>query len=267
MKSADFPVLGVATAAYHTVGDEIDGQAILSGLRTITVDDMLVSGVAIHDLDAAMLHYDVRSHYSSEIGRALAETEDRQRLQMAVLAARTTAPAITGFPGGGVITEASANAFDNADTFLQALFDAKTTLLEKNVPEDEIVAFLPHRRIQQLVFNGRAIHRDYGGQGGSITDGKLHRIDGLDVVGTNRVPSTNVTNGSLLAGTGNKYAGNFTKTAGLVTHKSCIGTVQLLGLSVESDREVRRKSDFMVASFAKGMGVLRPEAAVEIARF
>ena len=89
----------------------------------------------------------------------------------------------------------------------------------------------------------------------------------MELVKTNNLPSTNVTASSVAAGTGDKYVGDFSKTEALVMHKSAIGTVQLMDLSTRMDYDPRRLGTQVVSKYAVGHGVLRPEAAVELARF
>ena len=50
-------------------------------------------------------------------------------------------------------------------------------------------------------------------------------------------------------------------------HKSAVGTVKLLELATESDYDVRRQGTLVVAKYAVGHGVLRPESAIELALF
>ena len=42
-----------------------------------------------------------------------------------------------------------------------------------------------------------------------------------------------------------------------------VGTVELIGVGMEMERDTRRQEDFMVARMAVGHGTLRPECAVE----
>lgn len=49
-------------------------------------------------------------------------------------------------------------------------------------------------------------------------------------------------------------------------HKSAVGTVKLMDLSTRMDYDPRRLGHQIVSKFAVGHGVLRPEAAVELAR-
>ena len=263
-KSAEFHVMGDAQVEYHVPGNEILGSQILHGQRIININGLLISHVFIPNIDEAMASYDVRGPYSTEMGNKLANTWDKHVLQVGVLAARTATPAVTGGPVGSVITELAANDFDDADKLVQALSDAKTKLLEKDVPEDEIVAYLPYARIHKLVTNGKAINRDFGGNG-SIATGKITEVMGIELVGTNNMPTANVVAGSVLGGDLNGYVGNFTKTKGLVMHRSAVGTVKLLDLAVESQYDIRRQGTLVVAKYAVGHGVLRPESAIELA--
>ncbi len=50
-KSAQFPVVGRNSAAYHTPGAEIVGTQQLHNERVITIDDLLVSSVFISNLE------------------------------------------------------------------------------------------------------------------------------------------------------------------------------------------------------------------------
>ena len=43
-----------------------------------------------------------------------------------------------------------------------------------------------------------------------------------------------------------------------------MGTVKLMDLAVESEYDIERQGTLMVAKYAAGHGVLRPEAAVQI---
>ena len=66
-KSAQFPLVGLASAEYHTAGAEINGTAIKHAERVITIDDLLISHAFISNIDEAKNHYDVRSIYSQEL--------------------------------------------------------------------------------------------------------------------------------------------------------------------------------------------------------
>ena len=261
-KSASFPVMGRAAAAYHTPGNEIDATPIAHAEKVITIDELLVSAVSIASIDEAMNHYDVRSHYSSEVGRVLADQWDRHVLQQGVLAARTTTPVLSGFPGGGSLQESTAGDFDDPNKLLAALFDARTMFGEKNVPMADLTFYTTFDRYHKLM-QSNVIHRDFGGTG-SLASATVGPIAGLTVIPTNRLPSATVSNGSVAAGTGNKYAGDFSNVKGLILHKSAVGTVKLLDIAVESEWLIRNQAWFTVSKYAVGHGVLREEGAIEL---
>ena len=80
-KSATFPVMGRVGASYHTAGAEITGADINHNEKVITINDLLISSVFLSNIEEAKNHWDVRSAYSQEIGRALAFTKDKHILQ------------------------------------------------------------------------------------------------------------------------------------------------------------------------------------------
>jgi hypothetical protein len=47
-------------------------------------------------------------------------------------------------------------------------------------------------------------------------------------------------------------------------HKSAIGTVKLMDLAVESEYSMSKQATLMLAKYAMGHGILRPEAAVSV---
>jgi len=256
-RSAQFPATWRNTAAYHTPGVELVGSVINANERVISIDDLLVSTVFLANIDEAMSHYDVRSEYSKQCGAALARTMDRNILQVGYLTARATANVTGGFGGGSVV---AATALTNADVLVGAIFDSAQLLDEKDVPEGDRSVFLRPDQYYNLVnSSSKLIHTDYtDGANGSVATGKVLRVAGMEIFKTNNLPTTNITTGPTA------YQGNFTQSAALVIHKSAVGTVKLIDLSVESDYLVQNQGTLVVAKLAVGHGILRPESAVEI---
>ena len=87
-KSASFPITGRFSSRYHRPGDWITGQGNkgMIGEKIITIDDLIIADASLYDLDEAKLHWDVRSIYSKELGRALSRAYD-QRLVRTLLTA------------------------------------------------------------------------------------------------------------------------------------------------------------------------------------
>ena len=262
-KSAQFPILGKINAEYHTPGKEITGLTLPASERVITIDDLLISHAFIANIDEAMNHYDVRSPYSQELGRALAYTHDRHILQLAVKAARDISPVATE-AGGGKVADAAMLTDTTAEKLVAALFAAAQKLDEKAIPEDDRFAFLNPAAYYLLAQNTKIMNRYWGGEG-EYAGAKVLRVAGLNVIKTIHAPfGQNIATG-VQAGTDSKYAVNAATTVGVVMHKAAVGTVKLMDMAMESQYDIRRQGTLMVAKYAMGHGVLRPAAAVELA--
>jgi hypothetical protein len=256
-KSAQFPAMGKGGADYHTPGALITGTAVPHAEMVITIDDLLVAPRFIANIDEAMNHYDVRSEYSRDVGRALARRYDDNVARTLILTARS-ATRVAGGNGGTLIT--SANSRTSAPALITAVKDAVVALDQKDVPADERSTFLTPAQYYMLVESGdKAISTDFNpGGNGSVAEGKVFRLFGTELVKTNHLPMSNVTTGPT------KYQGNFANTAAIVAHKSAAGTVELMGLAVEMEYKIEYQGTLLVARYAVGHGALRPESAVEI---
>ena len=253
-KSAQFPAVGTITAAYHTPGTELVGTAVLANERVIVIDDLLVAQAFIANIDEAKNHYDVRSIYSDETGKVLAETMDSNIAQVGVLAARSAA-LITGQNGGTALIAATAGT--DSTVLAANLFTAAQTLDQKNITSSDRNVFLRPAQYYLLAQNTTMINQWYGGSG-AISDGTILRVAGIEVVKTNALPSTIIATGPAA------YQGTFTTTVGLVMQKQAVGTVKLMDLATESEYDIRRQGTLMVAKYAVGHGILRGDCAIEI---
>ena len=300
-KSAQFPVTGIASANYHTPGENIaeEGGAsskYLSDIkkteRVITIDDMLVASTFLANIDDMKNHYDIRSVYANELGKALAKRFDEALAKVFIAAARSDAN-LSGRPAGGIL-DVSANVMgdgsdsgddtDNTDPtgaeLVAALFTAAQKLDENDVPSDGRFCVLRPQEYYKLITGGAgalaistsAVNKDVGGVG-SIASGSIPQVAGITIYKSNHIPSTDlsaVSTGDGLAandvfGTnGVGYNGNFTNTLGIVSHSAAVGTVKLLDLATESEYQIERQGTLFVAKYAMGHGILRPECAIEL---
>ena len=211
----------------------------------------------VANIEEAKNHYDVRSIYSTEMGRSLAKTYDQNVLQTAVLAARSSGESgISEAPGGSQLLNDSYK--DDGTALASGMFKARQTLDEKDVPEEDTVCIFRPAQYYLIIQNTDSINKDWGGQG-SYADGEVVKIAGVPVIKSNNLPKTNITSGNT------KYQGDFSTTAGLVMHRMAAGTVKLLDLAIESEYQVSRQGTLMVGKYAVGHGKLRPECAVELA--
>ena len=260
-KSAQFPATGTLAAAYHTPGAEIVGTAVNHNEVVISIDDLLIAHAFVAQIDEAMNHYDVRGIYSQEAGQALATQMDKHVLQQGYIAAASAAT-ITGGNGGTQITDADANT--NGSSLAGSLFDIAQNMDEKNVPMDPRFVFLKPAQYYLLVETTDVINRDWGGRG-AYSEGKVFRVGGLNVVSSNNLPNGSNINSAPGHGDGDsRHAVNATNYVGLAWHPSAVGTVKLVGLATEMGYDIRRQGTLVVAKYAMGHGVLRPEAAALI---
>lgn len=267
-KSAQFPATWKAVAKYHIPGAEIPGQVINGSERIINIDAVLYADAFVADIDELLNHYDVRSEYKKQLGYAIANTADKFLLQLMVLAARASATVSGGYGG----TELSNVDYDTSpNTLATGLFDAATALDEKDVPDDGLrTAFFKPEQYHMLVQSDRAVNRDWNAQesNGSYKNGKVMEICGIQCVKTNHLPTTDLSaiTTPLVSSvnTNNTYEGNFSDIMGVVTHKSAVGTVKLMDLRASADYDPRRLGTLLVAKWAVGHGILRPEASVSL---
>ena len=297
-KSAQFPVTGVATAAYHTPGENIadGGNSYLSDIKkaekVINIDKMLLASTFLANIDDVKNHYDIRSVYANELGKALAVRFDTA-IAKTFLASARSASAISGGKVGGVL-DVSANAMgaigdvDGTTTdptgaqLIAALFTAAQKLDENDVPEDGRFCVLRPKEYYKLitggsgslVINSSGVNKDVGGEG-SLATGNIPMVAGISIYKSNHIPSTDLSSGTgtnsgdagsdndLFAAT-DGYDAVFTNTLGVVAHSSAVGTVKLLDLATESEYQIERQGTLFVAKYAMGHGVLRPECAIEL---
>lgn len=253
-KSAQFPATWKVNASYHTAGAEIVGQTSNVNERVISIDDLLIADVFIPVIDEAKNHYEYRSEYSTQAGRALARKFDTNSQQVGVLAARASAT-VTGGNGGTQLT--NAGYATTGSTIAAGIFSSAQTLDEKDVPEDMRVAILRPAQYYLVAQTTDVINRDWGGAG-VYAEGSVLKVAGVEIVKSNHLPSTNVASGP------SAYQGDFSNTQALVMQKGAIGTVKLLDLGVEMEYDMRRQGTLIVAKYALGHGILRPECAVEM---
>lgn len=284
-KTAQFPVTGIADAAYHTVGEDIvDGSngylsTIKHAERTINIDDVLIASTFIANIDELKNHYDVRSIYAKELGKALAKRFDIATMKTLFAAAGGTSPI-----GGNGGTEVSGATTTTAAGLVDALYAVARSLDEKDAPEDGRFAILtPEQYYTLLTADNVAINRDNGGVG-NVAEGSIARVAGINLFKSNHLSdvialgdaSADATadgssNNDVFGASGAGYNGDFSALTGtgsakgfLAGTKESIGTVKLLDLATESEYQIQRQGTLFVAKYAMGHGVLRPECAVKV---
>jgi len=324
-KSASFPVTGVASATYHTPGESVlsQGAAVTGGFantissitpvnntiavegtvtaskylsrfahneRVVFIDDILVSTAFIADIDEMKNHYDVRSVYSTEIGRQLAYTADKNLMRTVVAGARrqttdrfgTAVGTDTTYFGAVVPTGALLTSVPTTSSLLAGFAAVAQKMDQKNVPNDDRFCVLtPAMYYLLLGGNHDAINRDWAPDNGSLATGQIASAYGIKILKSNNLPSAVETSTSESALHGNAgvknnvatgantgtlgYSGlDYSTTVGICFQREAVATVKLLDLSLETDYITERMGTLMLAKYAMGHNVLREECCYEL---
>ena len=298
-KSATFPVTGIADSSYHTVGESIveNGTSYLSDIgkteKQIFIDDMLISSTFLANVDELKNHYDIRSIYAAELGKALAKRFDIATMKT-LWAATGTSANLTNAGG----TRLSGSDLTTTSDIIDALFAIATQLDENDAPSEGRFAIVTPKTYYQLLtsdnnaINNVAVSSEYG-NGGNVATGSIPMVAGIRLVKSNHLKdiadlgdqssstsgdgSSAVKNDVTGSGSGSGYESDFSTlkddnstssdatddTYGILAGtKEAIGTVKLLDLATESEYQIERQGTLFVAKYMMGHGVLRPECAV-----
>jgi hypothetical protein len=279
-KSAQFPKTWKVSAGYHVAGQEMLGQDTDETERVITIDGLLVSHIGIYDLDEAMAHFDVRSRYTDELGRAIARVLDTNVMRTIIKTARADsslsgASSTSPFPDGQAILSAALSgtlaATGAGSQWWEAARQMRIGAGEDNIPDgDPLWIAVPYDTFDSIKYAQVAdtatnafifADRDltFGGQGGVGVTSSL-MTDGITFLRTNLLPQADDSANSDVKA---KYRADFSTTLGCGWHRDGVGTVKLIGMGIEMTRDVRRQEDFIVAKIAVGHGPVRNEGTWE----
>ncbi len=288
-KSAQFPATGIAEAKYHTAGENIVDSdnnylsAIKHAERVISIDDVLISSTFIANIDELKNHYDVRSIYAKELGKALAKRFDIATMKTLAAAARSGAT-VSGGESGTILgsgTSLFSGAAATAGELIDALYAVAESLDSKDVSDEGRYAILSPADYYTLITADSsavqlspASNRDVGGVG-NIATGTISQVAGINLYKSNHLSSIAVAeadqdqnddgvNNDVFGANGTGYNADLSDVKILAGTKDAIGTVKLLDLATESEYQIQRQGTLFVAKYAMGHGVLRPECAVEV---
>ena len=294
-KTAQFPVVGTASAAYHTPGESLlttdDGSGATKYLsrikhseRTISIDGVLVSSAFMADIDEAKNHFDVRSAYTTQIGRELAYHADRALIRTVIAGARADVDRFGGTDAkflGAQVNTTGDNTTYTADELVEAFAEVAQKMDEASVPSEGRYMILNPAHYYLLVKSGNnAINTDFGGMG-SIATGEVAQVSGIRVMKSNHIPTGTDAAGSIFKSslinndvyddhdsTGTVGAGYSAtaayNTVGIAFQSEAVGTVKLMDLAVESEYQMDRLGTLMLAKYAMGHGILREECCFEV---
>lgn len=282
-KSASFPMIYKAGSRYHTVGTEILGQKIMHAEKNITLDDKLISDVFIADIDEAMNHYEYRSQYSSELGQALAETYDKNIARNLILAARGSHTFEAGYDDGSTLV--NAGYANDANILYQAILDGQQVMEEKDVAIGRTPVYLALKPAQWYLLqkSDRLKNKDYSASADTSRKNET-MVEDVTVIRSNAYPwgedhtvynAGSNTDGLIdhptdpnaiaSADLPSKYRLDMANTVGCLWTPDAVGTIQLMGMSVQVDEQIHRQGTLTLGRLAVGHGPLRNQCSVELA--
>lgn len=286
-KSAAFPITGIASTAYHSAGDSVygtdDGQTstYLSNIKgkeiEIFVDDPVVSGVFIPEIDRLMNYFDERSVYTAEVGSALAEGMD-QNILATLLASAYKDPAdvnptdVTNMP---VADKRDTISSETGALIAGRIFDIAEIFDTYNIPKMGRTVVLKPSAYHKLASVEALVHRDYtSGTAGDTNKRVIMQVAGFDIVMSNAFKSADL---SAVAapgvrndpwgdgvGGGIGYNMNWTKQLGVAFVPDAMATVRLKEIGVDAEHSVERRGDLILSDYIAGHGTLRPDCAAQI---
>lgn len=267
-KSASFPVMGRAKAAYLGAGKSLDEirEAIPHNEKIIGIDGLLTSDQMVTDIYEAMSHFDVRNEYSKQMGEALAMSADGAILAEIAKLAIDTKENITGL-GKGVILDKKLAASDMGITeaegkmIVQMLLELKAKFSNQYVPATERYVYMKPEGVAALVASWNAINRDFGAVG-TLVDGNITKLAGFNIIEVPHLTAGGADGTHVLgSGTAHDFPSTYkNKCIFVAAHHTAVGTVKLKDLAVETGRRIEYQATQLVAKYAMGHGGLRPEA-------
>lgn len=295
--SWEFPVTGtVLLNPSWDAGEELGGGSSTSTTFKVNLDNRpMAAHFETDNVDALVTQWDYRSELARQAGQTLANTRDRQ-IAVALLAACAVDPLVNdprgslNFPAPVEVSNSAASAVDEtaALNILKAIEDYFVHMQENDFPINNVYCVVTPKVFQTI--RGLGITRaadlatltnqganftkypmfgggsDMGGLGGPLSMGMNTLTDSLEYMGcriikSNHLPTTNYGANAAANIGGTKYNidASTIKLHGMIFQPEAIAGLSLMGMKVDTVQDVRRNTQFTVASMMKGTGILRPE--------
>lgn len=259
-KSVTVPVVGTTDAQYIDAGVEMTGtNKVPINDTTIFIDKILESDIFVADDDELMAERTFRQEKASEMGKALAQIEDKQCFIQAVKSARGAAQ-VKGDVGGSIIEET--NMDSDSAVVAHAIFQAAKVIEEKNLPRSAFRCWVSPLTYFSLAENKDAINSLWKGLG-SYAEGEIIKIAGIRLEMTNNLPKGVLEN---MEGARNDYSGDFTNTVALIAHPKAVGIVRLMGVQTRVVNQPERNGALLIARQMQGVGDLFHKYSIELAK-
>jgi hypothetical protein len=291
--SWEFPVTGTINLnSSWDAGEELMGGTASSTTFKVNLDKRpMAAHFETDNVDALITQWDYRSELARQAGQTLANNRDKQ-LAVSILAA-CALPVLVSDPRGFATANlpvpkvVSANAASSCDEnaalkILKAIEDYFVHMQENDFPTNNVYCVVTPKVFQTI--RGLGITRtssetnafvkyplfgggeEAGSLGGPLAMGMNSLNDTLEYMGcriikSNHLPTTDYSTSASTAIGGTKYNLNASaiKLHGMIFQPEAVAGLSLMGMKVDTVQDVRRNTQFTVASMMKGTGILRPE--------
>ena len=289
----------VSLNAAWDAGEELVGGDSSSTTFKVNLDKRpMAAHFETDNVDLLITQWDYRSELARQAGLTLSSTRDKQ-IVSALIAASVAAPltsdprglAVANFPAPAIVNtttaaigvSVSACSETVALSILQKIENYLVFMQENDYPVQNVMCAVPPKVFQ--VIRALGIPRtttvavgstgggssfanspmfgasdNYGGNGAPISVGMNALSDSLDYMGVKIVKTNHIPRATVAAGQA-KY--NLTcgtvDIFGIIFQKEAVAGLSLMGMKVDSIQDIRRNTQFTVASMLKGTGILRPE--------
>jgi hypothetical protein len=291
--SYEFPITGtVELKAAWEAGEELSGKGNTSRTFKVNLDSRpMAAHFETDNIDLLITQWDYRSELARQSGLTLANTRDKQ-IAVSLLAACAVAPIANDPRGSDFTTNAFQAPIDigsisgsiteaQALKVLEGIEDYVVKCQENDVAVNNVHCVVTPKVFQVIralgitksndspvaftkipMFTGA---QEYGGAGASIAMGMNAMTDSLDYMGvkivkSNHLPKTNLSASGSEIGSA-KYNLNCSAIGlqGIIFQPEAVAGLSLQGMKVDTVADVRRNTQFTVASMLKGTGLIRPE--------
>jgi hypothetical protein len=263
-KSYTFGAIGRTTATHHVraqvVRDAPYVGEITLGERIIFLDRPIVAEAFTDQFEEFVNHFDVRGPIADELGAAISELIEDQLMRLLVIGSDSTAGPVADQPGGNDMVYP--NAGTNGADLVEAIKEQALYWNNNRVPKAGRFCIVPPTQYQMLAertdFHSMDINN---GRNGSLREGEIGRMYGMDILESTLVPSTDTSSDDAPDygdnGLQNDYRVDAADCVGVFGTPRALGAVQIGGVMIESEYERKDKGTWFDASKIFGAGVLR----------
>lgn len=268
-KSFTFGATGKSSARKHLRGEDKYGDVVEQkiGERLIHLDRPDVNTQFVDQWEELVNHFDVRGPLAFEQGQAIAEALEDRLMRLLIIGAGTAGP-LTDHPAGKIVT--SANADTSGADLADALKDVAIDWDNKSVPSSTRFCIVKPAQYYLLAEQTDFHSVDIGNGGnGSLKEGTIGRMYGFDILKSNLVPTTDTSGDDApdyeANGFVNDYRVDASNTVAVCGTNRSVGMVQLQGLEIMMDEQVKRYGGtFIHGQRTYGAGLLRESDCAQI---